>query len=113
VVESWFEAWNNLDLDAIMAHYSDDVEMKGPTIVKRWSREDGCLHGKEEVRMHFARGLEPAPSLHFDLEEILLGPDGYAVIYRRDNGNRVVDVVHLNDEGLASNVEFFQTAMHP
>jgi ketosteroid isomerase-like protein len=113
IVVAWFEAWNNHDLDAITSHYSDDVEMKGPTIVGRWNREDGCLHGKQEVRTHFARGLELAPNLHFELEEILLGLDGYAVVYRRDNGNRVVDIVHLNDEGLAANVEFFQTALHP
>jgi len=71
------------------------------------------LHGKEEVRTHFARGLELAPSFHFELDAILFGPDGYSVIYRPEDGNLVVDVVHLNDQSLAAKVEFFQTAMHP
>jgi SnoaL-like domain len=63
IVEAWANAWNRLDLEAIMAHYSEDVEMQGPTIVNRWGRSDGNLHGKDEVRTHFSLGLKLAPDL--------------------------------------------------
>jgi hypothetical protein len=113
IVEALANARNRRDLEAIMAHYSEDVEMQGPTIVNRWGRSDGNLHGKDEVRTHFSLGLKLAPDLHFEVEDVLLGPDGYSVMYRRENGNRVVDVVHLDHQGQASRVEYFLSGFQP
>jgi hypothetical protein len=52
-------------------------------------------------------GLEIAPSLHFELEEVFTVPSGYAASYRRDNGNRVLDVVELDDSSRAVSVKAF------
>jgi hypothetical protein len=104
---AWIESWNRHDLDAIMAHYADDVVFEANTVITRWNRPDGKLHGTDELREHFRRGLDRAPSLHFELEAVLTAPSGYAALYRRDNGNRVLDVVELNSEGKASVVKAF------
>ncbi len=104
IAEHWIAAWNAHDLDAIMSHYADTVEFQADTVVRRWDRADGRLHGAAELREHFRRGLELAPTLSFTLEEVLSAPDGYAVIYRRDNGNRVIDVVELDVAGKAARV---------
>jgi ketosteroid isomerase-like protein len=107
LVRGWIESWNAHDLDGIMAHYADDVVFEASTVVSRWNRPDGCLHGAAELREHFRRGLELAPSLHFELEEVLTAPSGYAALYRRDNGNRVLDVVELNGQAKAIAVKAF------
>jgi len=60
--------------------------------------------GKEELRQHFSEGLTLAPDIHFIVEEILSAPGGYAVLYRRENGNQVLDTVELNKSGLATKV---------
>jgi ketosteroid isomerase-like protein len=99
LAKDWLEAWNRHDLEAIIAHYADDVRFEAPTVVVRWGKTDGVLRGKAELREHFRRGLELVPGLRFDLEEIFLSPAGYAILYRRENGNRVVDVVELNEAG--------------
>jgi ketosteroid isomerase-like protein len=109
LVNDWLEAWNSHDLDRIMQHYADDIEFTVQTAVTRWGKLDGKLKGKAELRQHFSKGLELAPNIHFTLDEILSAPNGYAVLYRRENGNRVLDAVELDAAGLAVRV----TAYYP
>jgi len=105
--DAWLAAWNAHDLDAIMACYCEDVDFAAPTVVKRWGRDDGRLQGRAELRRHFELGLELAPGLAFTEEALLPGPAGYALLYRRENGNRVLDVVELNPAGEAARVRAF------
>jgi ketosteroid isomerase-like protein len=107
----WIESWNRHDLESIMAHYADDVVFEANTVVKRWNRPDGKLRGSQELREHFRRGLELAPTLHFELETVLTAPSGYAALYHRDNGNRVLDVVELNANNKATQVKAFYMEM--
>jgi len=107
LVSDWIDSWNRRDLDGIMAHYADGVVFEANTVVTRWNRPDGRLHGAAELREHFRLGLERAPSLRFDLENVLTAPSGYAALYRRDNGNRVLDVVELNEDLKAVSVKAF------
>jgi ketosteroid isomerase-like protein len=72
----WCDAWNRRDLDAIMEHYSDDVEFSSPTVVKRWGVADGWLRGKAKVR-----------------------ENSMCVVYRRESGALVTDLVELDDHG--------------
>jgi hypothetical protein len=111
--DRWLAAWNAHDLDAIMACYAEDVDFAAPTVVRRWGRPDGRLAGRAELREHFARGLALAPGLRFDEEALLTSPGGYALLYRRENGNRVLDVVELDDRGEAARVRAFYTAEQP
>ncbi|NUW40941.1 nuclear transport factor 2 family protein [Nonomuraea rhodomycinica] len=105
--DRWLTAWNSHDLDAIMACYADDVDFSASTVVTRWGRPDGRLHGKQELRRHFARGLDLAPDLSFTEVALLTNPSGYALLYQRDNGNRVLDVVELDEHHLATRVRAY------
>jgi len=107
LASAWIDSWNRHDLGSIMAHYSDDVVFEANTVVARWNRPDGLLKGAAELREHFRRGLELAPSLRFELETVFTAPSGYAALYRRDNGNRVLDVVELDDRNKAIRVKAF------
>lgn len=90
-----------------MACYADGVDFAAPTVVTRWDRPDGRLRGKAEVRRHFERGLQLAPELTFTEEAFLTGPGGYALLYRRENGNRALDVVELDQQGRAARVRAY------
>lgn len=102
--KDWIEAWNAHDLERIMSHYSQDVVFEAETVRARWGKPDGKLIGIEELKKHFALGLKLAPQLKFQLEQVLIAPSGYAVLYSRENGNRVIDCVILNDAGQAVKV---------
>jgi hypothetical protein len=105
--DAWLTAWSSRDLDAVMACYADDVDFAAPTVARRWGRPDGRLHGKAELRRHFQLGLELAPGLTFTEEALLTSPGGYALLYRRENGNRALDVVELDRSGAAARVRAF------
>jgi ketosteroid isomerase-like protein len=102
--KDWIEAWNSHDLERILSHYSKDVAFEVETARTRWNKADGKLHGIAELRRHFALGLELAPQLKFQLDQVFLAPSGYAVLYQRENGNRVIDCVAIDDAGLAARV---------
>jgi ketosteroid isomerase-like protein len=104
---SWIGAWNRHDLEGILSHYADNVVFQAATVARRWNRPDGILRGKTELRAHFTKGLELALDLRFDFEEMFHCPGGYAVLYRRNNGNRVIDVVELDDDQLIRNARAF------
>ncbi|MGA8938437.1 MAG: nuclear transport factor 2 family protein [Acidobacteriaceae bacterium] len=107
LVEDWIAAWNSHDLEWIMQHYAASVVFEANTVQQRWNRENGRLIGAEALREHFRAGLEKAPTLHFELEEVFTAPSGYAALYRRDNGNRVLDAVELDADGKAVAVKAY------
>ena len=91
------DAWNRRDLDAIMAHYADDVALSSPAVVARMGLADGWLRGKAEVRDYFAKGLQ-APGLHFELVAELFGVNVICMIFRRETGVMVSDVFELDGQ---------------
>jgi hypothetical protein len=105
--DRWLAAWNAHDLDRIMDCYAEEVDFVAPTVVARWQRSDGRLRGAAELRRHFERGLELAPELQFSEETLMTTPGGYALLYRRENENRVLDVVELDDTGQATRVRAY------
>ena len=105
--DAWLSAWNDHDLDAVMACYAQDVDFVASTVTRRWGRPDGRLEGRTELRQHFELGLELAPNLTFTEESFLTAPAGYAILYQRENGNRVLDVVEVDYMGLAKRVRAF------
>jgi hypothetical protein len=107
IAEDWIAAWNAHDLDRIMGHYAEEVEFEANTVVARWHKPDGKLRGLSELREHFRLGLSLAPRTHFTLEQVFFAPSGYAVLYQRDNGNQVLDVVELNELDKAQKVKAF------
>ena len=105
IAEDWINAWNAHDLDKIAAHYADDVVLTAATVVDRWNRPDGTLRGKAEVIEHFRRGLELAPDLHFYLEGVMGGPDGFAVVYEREDGRLVANAVSVSSVRMSSRTQ--------
>ena len=95
---AWCNAWNNRDLDAIMSHYAEDAAFSSPTVVARWKLADGWLHGKAKLRDNFAIGIK-APDLHFELIDVLLGVNAMCVVYRRETGMLVSDLVEFDEHG--------------
>lgn len=95
---AWVDAWNRRDLDAILAHYADDVAVCSPRVVERTGAADGWLRGKPALRAYFAKGLEN-PALRFELVDVAIGVGAMTVVYRREDGALVTDCAELDADG--------------
>jgi hypothetical protein len=91
------DAWNRRDLDAVMSRYAEDVALSSPAVVARMGRADGWVHGKAKVREYFAIGMQ-APGLHFELLHVLLGVSALSIIFRRETGVMVCDLLEFDAE---------------
>jgi hypothetical protein len=98
MAEHWCDAWNRRDIEAILKHYSEDVALNSPYVVERLGITDGWVCGKIALRAYFERGLK-IPNLHFELVDVLLGVNTLSILYRRESGNLVVDVIELDENG--------------
>jgi len=94
--EQWYAAWNAHDLDAILEHYADDVEMVSPLVSALTGRDDDGLAGKDALRAYFAAGLERYPALHFEPIALFVGVDSLVLHYRSAGGNLAAEVVFLD-----------------
>ena len=94
----WCAAWNRRDLEAVLGHYADDVEVCSPLVVRRLGRRDGVLRGKEEMRAYFGQGMRN-DALHFTFEDVRMGAGWMTVLYARENGMRVSDTMKLGPDG--------------
>lgn len=98
--QDWIEAWNTRNLEAIMSHYSDNVEFASPFVISSQTNADGMLKGKTELRKYFENALVKNPNLHFDLKHIMLGVKSITLIYWRNGTLLASELMVLNREGL-------------
>lgn len=82
----WIAAWNCHDLDRILRHYSEDVEMSSPFIKQIADGPSGTLKGKKAVGAYWAKALALMPDLHFELLTVLIGVDSITLYYKGARG---------------------------
>ena len=95
----WAAAWNSHDLDAIMAHYDDAVELTSPVAARLLGAPGGKVAGKANLRAYFQRGLAAYPQLHFNLENVLWGLDSVILYYTNQNGTHTGEFMELSAAG--------------
>jgi predicted ester cyclase len=100
----WVAAWNAHDLDLIMTHYEDAIELTSPVAAQLLGTSDGKVVGKANLRAYFQRGLEAYPELHFRLEDVLLGLDSVVFYYTNQKGTRTGEYMELSPIGKVARV---------
>jgi hypothetical protein len=100
----WVAAWNDHDLDAIMAHYEDAVELTSPVAAQLLGIPDGRIVGKANLRAYFQRGLEAYPELHFGLEDVLWGVNSVLLYYTNQQGTHTGEFLEPSAAGKVTRV---------
>lgn len=100
----WVAAWNAHDLDQIMAHYEDDIELTSPIAALLLGTPDGKVIGKTNLRAYFQRGLEAYPDLHFRLEDVLWGISSVVLYYANQKGPRSGEFMEVSPRGKVTRV---------
>lgn len=95
----WIAAWNSHDLDIILEHYTDDIEITTPMIKLAAGIESGSLQGKQTVREYWQKALERIPDLYFELIDVTQGVDSVALYYKSVMNKMAVEVMFLNEAG--------------
>lgn len=97
--KTWIEAWNSHDMNAILSHYSEDIEITTPMIKMALEEGDGSLKGKEAVADYWRRALDKMPDLHFELYDVTEGVVSVALYYKSVMDKKAVEVMFFNEEG--------------
>jgi len=84
--EHWLNAWNAHDLDQIMAHYDDQVELSSPVALLLLNDSEGRVVGKTNLRAYFGKGLAAYPMLHFKLKDVMWGVKSIVLYYENQRG---------------------------
>lgn len=96
--EEWIAAWNSHDLDAVMAHYADDIIFISPFVIKINNDATGTITGKAELRQYFERALQAYPDLNFLLYKILVSVSSVVLYYRSVNNLAAAEFMELNSD---------------
>lgn len=98
-VRDWLAAWNRHDVDALLAHFADDVTFTSPAAARIVEGSDGVVHGKQALREYWREGVRRIPDLHFELTGTYVGVDTLVINYRNQAGGLVNEVLRF-DGGL-------------
>jgi len=102
--KNWIEAWNSHKIELILSHYAQDVEFTSPFVVRLLNQPNGTLHGLEELRSYFLKGLEAYRDLRFELIEVLEGVNSVTLYYHSVKNLMASEVMVLNEKGKISKV---------
>jgi predicted ester cyclase len=100
----WVASWNAHDLDLVMTHYEDAIELTSPVAAQLLGTSDGRVVGKAALREYFRRGLEAYPDLHFHLEDVLWGVNSVVLCYTNQKGTRTGESMELSASGKVARV---------
>ena len=89
----WCAAWNAHDLEALLAHFHDDVAFSSPAAARLMPESEGRISGKPALRAYWAEGLRRIPDLSFTIEDVFWGIDALTIHYRNQNGALVSEVL--------------------
>ena len=65
--DDWVRAWNGHDVEAVLAHFHDDVVFTSPVAARVLPETGGVVRGKAALRDYWVTALGMLPGLHFDV----------------------------------------------
>jgi predicted ester cyclase len=110
LANEWVAAWNAHDLDLILEHYDDSIELTSPVAAQLLGKPDGKVIGKASLRAYFQRGLETYPELRFRLEDVFCGVASVVLLYANQKGTRSAEFMEISATGKVSRVVANYTA---
>ncbi len=95
--ERWVQAWNARDVEAVLAHYADDVVFTSPTAARVVPESRGTVQGKEALRSYWTAALQQNADLHFTLLDVYAGVHTIVLHYRNQLGALINEVLTFAD----------------
>ncbi|HZQ34425.1 MAG TPA: nuclear transport factor 2 family protein [Dehalococcoidia bacterium] len=110
----WAEEWNRRDVEAVLAHFADNVSFTSPKAAATVGT--ATVEGKAALRAYWLAGLQRLERIRFEIDHAIWDPAGseLAIVYAATlNGqtNRAIELLHLNSLGLADRGEALYGAL--
>jgi hypothetical protein len=97
--QEWLRGWNERDLEALLSHYTEDVEFQSLLVVRVLGETSGIVRGRASLREYFGKLLAAFPgSPELELLGVFRGVQSL-VIQFQSKGRRAAEVMELNVEG--------------
>ena len=104
VAHEWVEAFNRHDLDAILSHYAESVELTSLLATRVLDDPTGTVRGKPALRAYFAKALAASPNLKFELLDVFTGVNSVAVYFRNSIRGLQIEIMELDADGRITRV---------
>jgi hypothetical protein len=93
--DEWCAAWNRRDVEAVLAHFHDDVVFTSPYAAEFVPGSAGVVRGKAALREYWCAALAAVPDLHFDVIDVYRGVSVLVINYRNQKGGLVNEVLEF------------------
>jgi len=97
--KAWITSWNSHNLENILEHYSDDIEITTPMIKLATGIDSGSLKGKHVVADYWNKALKKIPDLHFELLDITVCINSVALYYKSVMNKMAIEVMFFDEQG--------------
>ena len=97
--KEWINSWNSHNLEEILSHYSEDIEITTPMIKLATGSDTDILKGKENVANYWKRALDKIPNLHFELYDVTYGVNSIAIYYKSVMNKKAIEVMFFDQNG--------------
>lgn len=91
--DDWVRAWNAHDVEAVLAHFHDDVLFSSPVAARVLPDSGGVVRGKDALRRYWTTALAGMPDLHFEVLDVYRGESVLVIHYRNQRGGLVNEVL--------------------
>ncbi|MBN3452517.1 nuclear transport factor 2 family protein [Mycolicibacterium sp.] len=91
--DEWVRAWNAHDVEAVLAHFHDDVVFSSPVAARVLPDSDGVVQGKAALRDYWSTALAGMPDLRFEIVDVYRGQSTLVINYRNQRGGLVNEVL--------------------
>ena len=100
--KAWIQSWNSHNIEDILSHYAEDIEVTTPMIKMAAGIESGSLKGKNLVADYWRKALVKIPDLHFELIDVTMGVNSVALYYKSIMNKTCVEVMFFDENGLVN-----------
>jgi len=94
----WADAWNRRDVDAVLAHFADDVVFTSPVAQQVGFSSDGVVRGKPALRSYWLAALAKNPDLHFQVTAVYRGVDTLVIAFKNQHGIDRLEVLRFRGD---------------
>jgi hypothetical protein len=114
--EEWAQAWNRRDVEAVLAHFRDDIIFASPTALAVTGSP--VVHGKHALRAYWKKALAQSNAIRFSVLRVVWDAASreLAIIYHADIDGRsgtVSENLIPGDDGLIATAEVFHGVPAP